>query len=213
MRLHIHSPGRSGPRAWPSAPGDARFIALRADEPARDAASELAKVGLDDSTEAVFAHSYLAIPAALAVRESSVALVLVEPAFYDIARGHRDIESHISTIEHARLQLAAGDLWGYWTAIRPLMFGGPAQEVTWEEERAAAAEFARRTLPWGHGLRAEHLNAPRILVVTGGWNDEYEAIAGRLVDAGASHVVLPGHGHRAQDHPRFAEVASAFLDR
>ena len=134
MRVHVHSPGRAGPRAWPSAPGDARFIALRPDVPARDAASELARVGLGDGAEAVFAHSYLAIPAALAVREPSVALVLVEPAFYDIARGHPDIESHISTVERARLQLAAGDLWGYWTAIRPLMFGGPAQEVTWEEE-------------------------------------------------------------------------------
>jgi hypothetical protein len=49
----------------------------------------------------------------------------------------------------------------------------------------------------------------RGLVVTGGWNDEYEAIASWIV--GARHVTLAGHGHRPQDHPDAVRVVRAFL--
>ncbi|MFK4790248.1 hypothetical protein [Microbacterium sp. ZW T5_56] len=212
MRVHVHSAGRSGDRAWPSAAPDATFIAVRSDVPATDAAAEITKAADPIAPDAVFAHSYLAIPAVLAARMTPAArLVLVEPAFYDIARGSRDVDAHVATVERARAHLATGDLRGYWSIIRPLMFGGPSEAATWLEEQPLAAEFAQRTLPWGHGLRADDLAAERTLVVTGGWNDEYETIAARLLDEGATHVVLPGHGHRAQDHPQFAEVAEAFL--
>jgi hypothetical protein len=48
-------------------------------------------------------------------------------------------------------------------------------------------------------------------VVTGGWNDEYEAIASRLVEEGAVHLRLPGTRHRPQDHPTFEAAVTAFL--
>ncbi len=212
MRIHVHSTGRAGSCAWPSASPDATFIAVRSDVPATDAAADIAEAIAPIAPDAVFAHSYLAIPAALAVRNiPATRLVLVEPAFYDIARGSHDVDAHIATVERAREHLATSDLWGYWSIIRPLMFGGPAEENAWPEEQSLAAQFAQRTLPWGHNLSADDLAADRTLVITGGWNAEYEAIASRLVAAGATHVVLAGHAHRAQDHPGFAEVAAAFL--
>jgi hypothetical protein len=56
--------------------------------------------------------------------------------------------------------------------------------------------------------RPDRIGVPT-LVVTGGWNDEYEAIASRIV--GARHVTLAGHGHRPQDHPDAAGVVRSFL--
>lgn len=38
------------------------------------------------------------------------------------------------------------------------------------------------------------------LVVTGGWNEEYEEIASALAQLGATHRRLTGFGHRVQDH-------------
>lgn len=49
------------------------------------------------------------------------------------------------------------------------------------------------------------------LVVTGGWNDEYEAIAERLARSGAERVELSGSKHRPQDHPGFESALADFL--
>jgi hypothetical protein len=49
------------------------------------------------------------------------------------------------------------------------------------------------------------------LVVTGGWNAEYELIAARLVEAvGAEHHVRPGTAHRPQDDPGFLPLVELF---
>jgi hypothetical protein len=50
------------------------------------------------------------------------------------------------------------------------------------------------------------------LVITGGWNDEYEVIAGELSACGAMHRVIPGHAHRPQDSEEFGPLARAFED-
>ncbi|WP_176505634.1 hypothetical protein [Curtobacterium sp. 314Chir4.1] len=44
---------------------------------------------------------------------------------------------------------------------------------------------------------------------TGGWNAECETIAARLT--GGTHVTLPGHGHRPQEHPDAAQVVLDFV--
>lgn len=49
-----------------------------------------------------------------------------------------------------------------------------------------------------------------MLAVTGGWNEEYELIARRLVDVGADHIVLSGYAHRPRDHPDFPTAVTAF---
>jgi hypothetical protein len=48
------------------------------------------------------------------------------------------------------------------------------------------------------------------LVVTGDWNDEYEAIAEELTVHGAEHRHLRGFGHRPQDHPDFPALVDEF---
>ncbi|MDQ0612989.1 hypothetical protein QF046_000630 [Microbacterium sp. W4I4] len=90
------------------------------------------------------------------------------------------------------------------------MFGGPFEPDAWEREHPVAERWAKTNLPWGHGVRAGMLHGIPTLVVTGGWNDEYEQIAKVLVDDGAQHVVLVGAQHRPMDLPAFAEAALAF---
>jgi hypothetical protein len=79
------------------------------------------------------------------------------------------------------------------------------------QDREVAAHLASLEPPWGHGIDASVFADVPTLVVTGGWNDEYEAIASRLANEGAEHVRLPGTGHRPQDHPGFEAAVTAFL--
>ncbi len=158
-----------------------------------------------------FAHSYGAVVAALAHRaHRAAALVFVEPAFYDLARGEPSVETHIQAIEDAHGALQRDGLWAFWQRVRPLMFGGPASSSSWERERATAESFSARSLPWGHGIDLEWFAGTPTLVVTGGWNEQYEIIAARFIEVGAEHLVLPGHGHRPMDHPEFVRAVSEF---
>ncbi|WP_336645920.1 hypothetical protein [Microbacterium sp. USHLN186] len=91
------------------------------------------------------------------------------------------------------------------------MFEGPADPSRWDEEREAAARFEAKQPPWGFGVASSAINGVPTLVVTGGWNAEYEAIAGVLVAEGAKHVQLAGTKHRPQGHPGFADTVDGFL--
>lgn len=135
---------------------------------------------------------------------------VVEPALYDIARGDAPIERHIAVVTEARSRAAEDDLYGFWALFRPLMFGGTLDREAWPDERAVAEHWATANLPWGHGIRECSLTGVPTLVVTGGWNEEYELIARRLVDVGAAHRVLPGFAHRPQDHPDFPAAVTTF---
>ncbi|MCM3695623.1 alpha/beta fold hydrolase [Microbacterium oleivorans] len=211
MRLYVHSTDRDGVSAWPSsAQSDAEHLPLDLTRPL----DELSLTVTDAAPRGavVFAHSAAAVPVALAAaRLSPRALVLVEPALYDIARGHPAIEAHIGEISRAKSVAEAGDLFGYWSIVRPLMFGGAADRSRWESERPGAERFATRRPPWGFGVDAAMLRGIATLVVTGGWNAEYDAIADVLQREGARRLTLPGHGHRPQDHPEFAAAVEAFL--
>lgn len=210
MRLYVHSADRDGSSAWPSSgPGDAQYLPLDLTLPL-DALSA-APMDAAPRGATVFAHSAAAVPVALAAaRLSPRALVLVEPALYDIARGHPAIETHIAEIARAKVLADTGDLFGYWSVVRPLMFGGAADPARWESERAGVARFAARRPPWGFGVDAAMLRGIPTLVVTGGWNAEYDAIAEVLERHGAHRRTLPGHGHRPQDHPDFAATVETF---
>jgi pimeloyl-ACP methyl ester carboxylesterase len=162
----------------------------------------------------VVAHSLGAVAVALAFAAGDVPashVVLLEPALYDIARGHHAVEGHIGAITDARDRAARDDLFGYWEIVGPLMFGRHASRETWAVDREVSAHLASLEPPWGHGIDASVFADVPTLVVTGGWNDEYEAIASRLANEGAEHVRLPGTGHRPQDHPGFEAAVTAFL--
>lgn len=65
--------------------------------------------------------------------------------------------------------------------------------------------------PWRHAVDPAALVRTRTLVLTGGWSAEYEEIAAALVELGADHEVLAGHGHHVVDHPDCAERIRAFV--
>lgn len=227
MRVYVHGAGRKGRDAWPSATpakdsalsedsarseDSALFASLDFTKPMGDNVASLA--GLAPGGCVIFAHSAGAVPVFLALAARALspsALVLVEPALYDIARGHDAIEHHIETMNRARERARAGDLFGYWAIVRPLMFGGEAVPAQWDVERAIAASFEKKQPPWGFDVDASVIAAIPTLVITGDWNTEYETIADALVERGASHQKLRGNTHRPQDHPDFGATVEAFL--
>lgn len=210
-RLHIHGGGRRGADAWPHvADPDAIFVSFPAGASIEDQVEELAREHRSRRL-LVFAHSIGAVPAVLAAHRLEVAgLVLLEPALYDIARGHAAVERHIGIVTEARARVAAGDLRGFWAIMRPLMFGGPFDAARWEDEQSLAARWATTNLPWGHGVRERMLDGIPTLVVTGGWNEEYEVIGETIATRGAVHRILPGAQHRPQDLPGFADLVAEF---
>lgn len=210
-RVHVHGAGRRGADAWPNAHPDAGdFVSF----PPVSSVSEQADLlvqAFGTTPVIVYAHSIGAVPVVLAAeRMQPAGLVLVEPALYDIARGEACIERHIGIVTEARAQADAGDLKAFWAILRPVMFGGPLEPDDWETERPVAERWATTNLPWGHGVRPGMLRGIPALVVTGGWNDEYERVAQVLVDGGAEHAVLAGAQHRPMDLPSFAATARAF---
>lgn len=213
MRVYVHGAGRRGRDAWPSIPDQGlRFASLDFTGPMDENVASLAALTPRDAV--VFAHSAGAVPVFLALKARQIApraLVLLEPGLYDVARGVPVIEDHIETMTRARALSRSGDLFGYWSIVRPLMFGGPADRSRWDEEREAAARFEAKQPPWGFGVTSSAINGVPTLVVTGGWNSEYEVIAGVLVGEGAEHVQLAGTNHRPQDHPGFADTVDGFL--
>lgn len=213
MRFYVHGAGRAGREAWPEQP---EAGAVFADHSACSPMSRKSVVVAEQCPRGdvvVIAHSLGAVPAALAHRSGNLAashVVLLEPALYDVARGHAAVERHIGPMTEARERARAGDLFGYWQVVAPLMFGRPATRDSWGEDQALAQRFADLDPPWGHGIEASVFAAVPTLVVTGDWNDEYEAIAEQLTLAGAVHVHLPGAKHRPQDDPGFESVLAEF---
>ena len=211
-RLYVHGSGRRGAAAWPHVAGEdaSAFISFPEGATiAQQVETLIAQCGRDRML--VFAHSIGAVPVVLAADDLNLAgLVLVEPALYDIARGDDAIERHISIVTEARAQADAGDLRSFWALLRPLMFGGPIDPDKWDDERSLAERWATTNLPWGHGVRAGMLRGIPTLVVTGGWNAEYERIAGSLASRGAVHVVLCGAQHRPMDLPDFSATVADF---
>ncbi|MFD5214714.1 alpha/beta fold hydrolase [Microbacterium sp. NPDC058345] len=213
-RLRLHGANRAGLEAWPDADADHdRFLAFAPGAPVADCAARL-RHAIEPGRTVVFAHSIGGVAAVLAaslVRPAG--LVLVEPALYDVARGHRAVEQHIAAITEARAQVDEAGLRAFWAILRPVMFAGsfdPADDEGWKRERAVAEHWSVAELPWGHGVRVGMVRDLPTLVVTGGWNAEYEEIARLLTGEGAEHVVLAGAGHRPQDLPGFAPAVRAF---
>jgi hypothetical protein len=208
MILYVHGAGQTGRAAWPAAnSSEARFADFSGSLTVPEKVSLLGVLGI--GADVVVAHSAGAIPTVMAVESGLLhpaALVLVEPALYDIARGNAAVESHIGTMVRARHLARQGDLRGYWSIVRPMMFGGPSEPDSWTSDQALAEQFFEIKPPWGYDVRAESIRGTATVVVTGGWNAEYEAIADVLKNHGAHHEVIAGWEHRPQDSDKFAAL-------
>lgn len=211
--VFIHGGGRRGHDAWPhsdAASGD--FVSFEPDSTVAEQVATLL-AAYAGTRVLLYAHSLGAVPAVLAAASGELdvaGLVLAEPALYDIVRGEAVIERHIGIVTEARAQADEGNLRGFWAVFRPLMFGGPFDPELWEAERATAQRWAASNVPWGHGIRSEMIAGIPTLIVTGGWNDEYETIARALERQGARRIVLEGAAHRPQDLPGFAPTVEEF---
>lgn len=212
-RVFVHGGGRRGRDAWPHSDATAGdFVSFETGSSIQDQVESLID-DYQDTRVLLHAHSLGAVSAVLATASGRVdvaGLVLVEPALYDIARGEAAIERHIAIVTEARTQADAGNLRGFWAIFRPLMFGEAYDPELWDAEGAVAERWAASNVPWGHGIRSEMITGIRTLVVTGGWNDEYETIAGQLTQYGARHLALEGATHRPQDLAGFASAADEF---
>ncbi|GAA4975620.1 alpha/beta hydrolase [Kineococcus glutinatus] len=224
--VFVHGAGRGGRGAWPAQqnlPGDPA-AAVWLDWPDAEitgAASggDLTRAQVDalltcaDEPLDVVAHSHGAVAALLAARRPDLvrSLVLFEPACFGLARGRAAVEEHIEVMDPvlSRATDPGLDDTGYarlfFTAL-----GAPVPPADTPEQVLALRRLRTVRAPWTVPLEAAVLARTPTLVVTGGWLPLYEQTARALAAAGARHEVLPGHGHRPQDHPGAGDLVRVF---
>ncbi len=214
MRVFVHGSGRTGHAAWPTLAADAgTFLDIDSLCPVSKQLDTLSTAMRHAPDATVVAHSWGGTLIALAMARGLVrpaALVLIEPALFDLARANESVSEHIAVMTDARALADAGDLRGFWNLVKPMMFGAEATDDAWATDEPHAARFARLTAPWGFDLERSLPELPPTLVITGAWWDGYEAIAHALVARGARHLQLVGAQHRPQDLPGFGSALSEF---
>lgn len=207
--VFAHGSGLAGRDAFPlqaRAFPDAAFPVLPgygADEPAvGDVAAAAQTIALQAAeADGLVGYSYGGVVAAMAAcMEQPAALVLIEPALFQLARDRPATASLIERLEPIYLDAGATDE----TFEQAFLHALTGQDVG----RALTAEALRSSrrarlhgAPWRHAIDPGCLAETRMLVLTGGWNAEYEEVAAALTELGAAHEVLAGHGHRVIDHP------------
>jgi hypothetical protein len=221
--VFVHGSGRVGREAWPlqaATHPDANFVVLPGfgphDDPVPgiDAAVDRIRSAVGDSA-VVVASSFGAIPAArLATEHPAVTgLVLAEPALYAIARGESAVEGLIARMEPVYARGKSGPIGEFWSEAMTTLTGQPTPIPTNPADLDRASRFFAHGAPWDHEIDASALARIPVLVITGGWNQEYEEIAAVLAQHGAERRLLEGHGHRVADHPDFSRALDAFLAR
>ncbi|GEK78727.1 alpha/beta fold hydrolase [Agrococcus baldri] len=220
MRLvFAHGTGLAGPAAFPqqaAAFPQAEFPVLPGygdEQPAvgdvAAAAQALALRAAD--ADALVGYSYGGVIAAMAAcMEQPVALVLIEPALFQLSRDRPASAGLIERLEPVYLDASLTDE-TFEQAFMQALTGrdiGPA--LTADALRSSRRERLHGA-PWRHPVDPECIAETRTLVLTGGWNEEYEEVAAALVGLGAEHAVLGGHEHRVVDHPDCSERIRAFV--
>ncbi len=218
--VFLHASNRTVDRAWPVASGlpDARFARMpgydsEAAEPVpfdQDAwESRLLRACPDSAV--VVAHSFggpVAMRAAARRPDLVRALVLFEPAAYALARGTAPVEEHIRRVQPVLDRAGSLDAATFAVAFGNAVSGRSGTSAPTTAEGLLAAE-RQRMVPGPWTLDTPDRTSVPTLVVTGGWNDEYETIAAHI--DGAAHVVLAGHGHRPQEHRDATRVVLDFV--
>lgn len=204
--VFVHGRGRSGPRAWPlqAALADPTHVFLErtcpADQPERDADRVLDALG---GRGHVVAHSYGAVTAMLAAQrrpDRLRSLVLIEPACFDVARGGRHVERHISALAPVFAVADDPQVSGREFLERFASgMGMPSPDLDPGTCDEVAARMRATPAPWEITLRTDTPRLVPILVVTGDRWPVYSEVAAALTAKGAQHLVLPGASHRPQD--------------
>lgn len=215
--VFLHASNRSTARAWPMAADlpRARFAVMPGygDEevvPFDQDSWEAVLIEACRHGSVVVAHSFggpVAMRAAARRPDRIAGLVLLEPGAYALARGHAAIETHIARVQPVLDAAPTVDAVTFGSAFAAALTGTPAPPPVSPDEVRAAERQRMLPGPWSLDTPTD-VSVPT-LVVTGGWHEEYEAIAAAVPDA--RRVTLHGHGHRPQDHPDAAAVVSSFI--
>lgn len=221
ITVFLHGSGQAGADGWPVQAAAAeptwRFMSRHpgGDLPERDADRIIELLADSGSAGNVVASSYGGNAAVIALQRRPdlvAALVLAEPATFDLARGAAAVEEHIEAMEPAALAAldpAVSDR--EWSDLFATGFG---REPLSEEQLAVLAPRMRPLPPpWSTGIDVTRGLPCRCLVVTGGSGPLFEQTAEALERLGASRLVLPGAGHRVQDDPAFNAAVTEFLAR
>jgi pimeloyl-ACP methyl ester carboxylesterase len=222
--VFVHGAGRAGRAAWPEqqeAFPDAAYLTLSGfgdDEPAvPDIGAWAAQIlGACGEGAHVVAHSYGGIPVVAAAADAAGmvrSLILFEPALHSLARGAEHVEDHVarmSPVIAAAPRLTAAEFGLAWS--RAIGVPAPTAPTTAAELRGAE-RLRLLPAPWDIPAPASVFAEIPTLVVTGGWNEEYEEIASALVQAGATSRRLTGFGHRVQDHPAADALIREWVER
>jgi len=210
--VFAHGAGRSGVQAWPQQAGLAKegvFVTFPGygDQPPQPTDIDAwADTLLAASTEPVhlIAHSFGAVASVLAASRRPrwcCSLLLFEPALYSVARGSVSIEDHIDRLTPIVTEAASLDAAAFWQRWMTAMTGTAPDPAMTPAELTTAERFRLLAPPWTFELPMAVFGEVDTLVVTAGWNQEYEDIAAALVRLGAQHQQLLGHGHRLVDDP------------
>lgn len=173
------------------------------------AAQQLALLAAD--ADALVGYSYGGMVAAMAASlEQPAALVLIEPALFQLARERPRSAALIARLEPIYLDTGLTDATFEQTLMRALSGQeiGPAETP---EQLRSSRRGRLHGAPWRHAVDPECIAETPTLVLTGGWSAEYEEVAQALVDLGAEHEVLAGHGHRVIDHPDCSDRIREFV--
>lgn len=157
----------------------------------------------------VVAHSYggpIAMRAAARRPDLIAGLVLFEPAAYALARGNAAVEAHIDRVQPVLDTAAEMRIAQFAVAFAAAVTGAAGPPPVSPDELLAADRQRRLPGPWTLDTPLD-VDVP-MLVITGGWNEEYEAIASQLHRA--RRMILTGYGHRPQDHPSAADALMEF---
>jgi hypothetical protein len=117
-------------------------------------------------------------------------------------RGGQEVEAHIAAM--APVFELAGDSSAAdgEFAVRFLSaLGAPAGEAGDPAMQDMGQRLRSTPPPWTYGGDLSVLGNVDVLVITGEWSPLYDEVARALQAAGADWNVLPGYGHRPQDHP------------
>ncbi|PZE92904.1 alpha/beta fold hydrolase [Curtobacterium sp. MCBD17_008] len=217
--VFLHASNRPFERAWPVAAGLSKSTAAMMPgytpgEEAQPFSQDRWEARLLDACgngAIVIAHSFggpVAMRTAARAPERVLGLILLEPAAYALAADHPAVADHISRVQPVLNRAGTMSPAEFIVAFEEAVTGGPALTSS-ETDVFAASRQQRLPGPWT-------LDTPRrtgvpTLVVTGGWNAEYEAIADAMTDV--EHIILTGHGHRPQDHPDLVAIARDFIER
>lgn len=165
-------------------------------------------------------HSYGGVICLLAAQLASDglrSLAVLEPPCMAVARGAPAVDRFIEEGEHWWTEGPTDDPEAFLRGF--LRYVGSSYEPT--SPLPPALEQGARTLiveryPWEAVIPLAELAAAPFpkLVVSGAHHAAFDAVCDVLeARLGADRLVLPGHGHNPQRHPRFNDALAGFVER